>query len=288
MKKLICGIILVSFVLMSFMSFGVSAADNEGFPYTSGYCAVGEVNGSIATILVESGEIFTVRYTGTATAGDIHSYSYSDGTLTLAPVDWTFIWEDGVNGWPFWSWNGILNMDMSYGYSNNLETGAPVAFFIYYGPTEWRVLNGSTMDLCINQSGAQTCLMLLSDNSDHGIYEYNQMFTNRYIDVAMIVGTGVEGAEERIPADSNTTYFLDNIGIGWDDGDKIVTAANAVNCVVASETEAPVTDAPATDAPSTDTPAPDTGSYMIAVSAAALVLGAVAVAVAKNGKKKAL
>lgn len=270
MKKLSLRILTVFLLIPLLFSVRIFAADNQDFPYTSGYCAVGELDdaNSIATILVESGEIFTVKYTGTAVSGDIHTYTYDNGTLTLTPVD-MYKADDGINGRPFWSWWGFVNEDMTYGYLPK----EPSSCFIYYSPTEWRVCQGIDMFKIID-AGLQTSLMMATDFVDNGLCN-NDTMTARNFDCIMVVGNGVEGATERIPADASTTALFDDIGLGWDTGDKTVSAANAVNCIAAANgTETAEESASAVTAPAeTSSPesaavsepavsAPATGSYM--------------------------
>jgi|GEM_PF-6052735 hypothetical protein len=292
MKKLSLRIFTAFLLIPLLLSVKIFAADNQNFPYASGYCAVGELDtaNSIATILVDTGEIFTVKYTGTAVSGDIHTYTYDNGTLTLTPAD-MYKADDGINGRPFWSWWGFVNEDMTYGYLPKDTSSC----FVYYSPTEWRVTKGTDM-FKITDAGLQTSLMMVTDFVDNGKCN-NDSMTARNFDCIMIVGTGVEGATDRIPANASTTAFLDDIGLGWDTGDKTVTAANAVNCVAAagtataSETTAPAaaeTSAPATETASAVTEpvaAPATGSDFIAVIALISVSAAAIALISKKRSK---
>ncbi len=108
---------------------------------TSGYCAVGEVDGSRAAILLGDGTVKTVNFTGTApVAGTVNRFTETDGTYTFTGITWP-----GYTGWRIFD-NNDDNGDFffdgggNYGYLWENAVG-----FVKFSDTSWRVYTGKHM-----------------------------------------------------------------------------------------------------------------------------------------------
>lgn len=231
---------LITAIIICVSVFSVGSLVTSAAEPTTGYCAVGEVDGTRAAILRGDGTVKTVNFTGTApVAGTVNSYTETNGVYTFSAV--TF---NGYTGWALWN-NMDGNGAFFYGsdgtndyYAYFAETAAG---FMKFSNTEWRVFNGKDM---------------VGEAAKSGIYPAN---IDGYWD----------GAAEKITvvyADATQDYsgtndpkkFMDPTGAGFTTGDKNVVLSNAED--------------PGTETPDTSDAAVPAAIVVISLCAATVVL----------------
>lgn len=186
--------------MAAFVPFAIpaAAADPE-----SGFCAVGEVKGSRAAILLADGSVRSADIAGTAPAsGTVCAYTVSGGKYSFTAV--TF---GGYGGWALWNnmdgngafFFGTDGVNNYYAYFSESAVG-----FMKFSDTSWRVFNGKDM---------------VGKSAGSGIYPANidGLWDSTAGKITVVYADATVSRESNDPK-----KFMDPSGAGFTGGDKEV------------------------------------------------------------------
>lgn len=184
----------------------------------SGYCAVGSVDetSKSAKILIENGDILSVNYEGNhPKEGMVQLYEKNGDS-------WVFN-SDDTNFPPYGEqYNnrkisiGIRQRSLNVG--SKIYVDSNTIFFVRYSKTEWRVIQGRSAISQYN-SGQPGYLLGVIDTVGYIWFSSEFAQSAKLAHAVMIVGSCAEEGEW-LPANAETTKFMDDARIGFSSGDK--------------------------------------------------------------------
>ncbi len=187
----------------------------------NGYCAVGIVNSDAGTakVLADNGAIAEIPYTSEVeiVAGSVYAFAKNGDVYTLSPAGflnadygaWGVRTIDGLDGGP----DQLYTHDGINGTIYDLTEDCVV--FCRFSDTEYRIFRGSDAV----KIGDWPCYMYFTviPPETEGMKDGN--IIGGTTNVILVVGDPALGAQY---ADEATTYFFDEEGFGWSDGDLII------------------------------------------------------------------